>query len=475
MLAWCMTLAMAWGAPADDLDELAALLEAVHPTVDARTLGEAVQRERPGLDALPEDPRDAELAVGAAVHRVVATLGDAHVYVGLPMMQTPATVEPALLPVLIRSVEGHALLDAATFPFAPGTALLAIDGVPVQRVLDEAQALVAADGRDLTAIQRVLDHDLPRYHALTHGMRSEHQLTLALPDGTETTLAVPAAGRLAFRAMQAGRHSAAWWGSGDPEPRLSLEGPVAVFTAASFGAGDMDGYARQVDGLMARVPAEAPLIVDLRGNEGGYRPNANAILRHLVDGSFAEWTRMRTTTRRIPRRWRGGLQFPFGSDQERLRHFHRSPYGFVVEGDPLREVGLGTHRGPLVLLVDARTGSAANGFVLVAKKHRADTIVVGERPGGACDRHVGELPVVWTGPDTGVAVMFSMIEATHIAVPGCVPGRGLPPDHEVVPTIEQFTAGRDPWMEEALRLLDAAGLRPDPPGGRQVATEVPRG
>ncbi|MFH1464698.1 MAG: S41 family peptidase [Pseudomonadota bacterium] len=453
MLAWFMTTAVAWGAPADDLTDLAALLEAAHPTLDAPALREAVQREMPGLDALPGDPRDAELAFGAAVSRVVASLGDAHVYVGLPMMQPQATIEPALLPVLVRTVEGQVLLDAATFPFDPGTALIAIDDVPIQTIFDEARTLVAADGRDPTAIRRALDYDLPRYYALTRGMASDYVLTLVLPDGSRVLREVPAAGRAEARTMQTSRHSATWWGSGEPTPRLAWSGTVAVLTMASFGAQDMDGYARAVDGLMAGIPAGAPIVVDLRGNQGGYRPNANALLRHLVDGTFAEWTSMRTSTRRIPRRWRGRLQFPFGTDRERLRDFERSPDGFVFDGDPLQMQGVGTHLGPLVLLVDARTGSAANGFVLMVRNYRPDAHIVGESLGGACDRHVGELPVVWTGEDSGVVVMFSLIEAMHLAVPGCTPGRGLAPDHAVELNIEQFAGSEDPWMEVALRLV----------------------
>jgi hypothetical protein len=53
--------------------------------------------------------------------------------------------------------------------------------------------------------------------------------------------------------------------------------------------------------------------------------------------------------------------------------------------------------------------------------------------------------VVWTSPRTGVAVMFSMLALTHVAAPGCVPGLGLPPDVEIVPTLGDFLAGRDPW------------------------------
>lgn len=447
-----MTPLPAVADPAADLDHVERLLTAAHPAlhrfVTEEELHARFEAERAHLRSLAHPT---QLDEGAALHRVLARVGDAHLLVALPVYQPTSTAAVSLLPVSVRTVEGRVLVDAATAAWPVGTELVAIDGEPVESALASLAALVPADGRDPVAIRRSLEHDLQKWWALGRGVRDTYVVTVRLPSGERAEQALAGVDRAGARALVAARRTAGWTPSPapDPLPTLVRAAGRVILRVPTFGVGDTAAFRERVDALLGTVDPDEPLVIDLRGNEGGLRTNANAVLDHLMPGPYAEWTAMRAVTRELPEPLRADLQFLAGTDRQRLRPAFRGPRGpdgWTVDGDPLAATPPpGARSGPLEVWVDGRTGSAANGFALIVASQHPTATVVGERTGGGCDAHVGELPVVWTSPRTGVAVMFSMLALTHVAAPGCVPGLGLPPDVEIVPTLGDFLAGRDPW------------------------------
>lgn len=403
-----------------------------------------------------------ELRLGLSLHRLLAPVGDAHIAVGLPLYSSD---DVELLPVFPRTVAEGVLFDAALPGVPPDALLLAIDGVEVDALYRELGALVMADGRDPTAVRAALEHDLPRFHALQFGLRPDHTLRVRA-GAEERTITVDSLDREALRALRAGRHTlraALAWGAehGASPPHPSV-GPLphggAILRVPTFGAADMAAFALEIGALFDHIDPAAPLLIDVRGNEGGLRPNAHAVLDRLVAGPAPEWTDMVVRVRRDPTVVEGELRWPAGSPDERLRDapFRRQGGRWWWEGDPLQDrppfPGV-LHTGPVLVLVDGRTGSAANGFVQSLRAARPDVRVVGESLGGACDRHIGELPLVWVGPHSGVAVLFSLIDIGHVQPPGCLPGRGQPPDVPIGLTAADVLGERDVWMEAALALL----------------------
>ncbi len=457
MLASLLVVALA--APVDDLDALEQLIVSVHPAphhhVSATELREAFAAERAVWGQGTVD----ELQVGRSLHRVLALLGDAHVRVALPMMQPGSAKEVQALGLLPRTVDGRVLVDAGAPGLPSGAEVIAIDGVPVAHVYEALLPLVPADGRDPVAKLRALEHDFPRYHALVYGMAATHAVDLRAVDGSEQAAAsLPSIGRSGLATLRSARHVPDWWGRTAPDglPVLERVDGLAVLHLPTFAVMDGAAFRARVDELFAQLDPDERLVLDVRGNEGGLRPNNMAVLDHLFSAPYAEWTEQRARVLRVPSALRGTLTWPFGTDLDRLSHGFlrdRATRDWVSAGDPLlgrTQPVSEPHRGPVDLWVDGRTGSAANGLVLVLRGQRPGVRVIGERLGGACDAHNGELPTVWTGPETGAVVLFSLLRLPHVSVEGCVPGRGLDPDVAVVPTREGFVAARDPWLEATL-------------------------
>lgn len=455
-------------AAAKEIKGLTALLREAHPRLDAYEPEGALQRRaRATARALRRGGAPSPTDYGAALHRLLAPIGDAHIAVSLPLY-ADAQAELSLLPLLTVEVAEGIAIDAAPEGVPAGALLLAIDGQPVASLFEALGALALVDGRDPAAARFDVSRDLPRYYALAHGMKASYTLRFSV-DGQEREQTVAAAGRAEIRALRAARRSAAWSAPQGPPPAKPTlyqnSDGIDVIVAPSFGAPDQAAWAAGAYLALAEVDPAAPLLLDLRGNPGGLRPNANALLDPLVPGPpTPEWRSMRGRVQTDPTAKHGQLVWLAGSPNERLRGgpFAQDAEGWRFEGDPLLprdDAGAPEHPGPVLLLVDEGTGSAANGLALALQAARPDVRLVGRSLGGACDRHNGELPALFVGEHSGVAVIFSLIEAEHVRPDRCAPGRGLPPDVPVKPSLSQLLSGRDPWMEAAKAEIDRLGAR----------------
>ncbi len=440
---------LAWADTDDDLVELEALLLRAHPALH-RFVAPDVLAAR--FAAARAAAPSTEWEVARELHTTLALIGDAHIAIAMPSMQ-PQGPPVSLIPLIPRTVDGAVHADAGP---GPGE-LLAIDGRPISEVYASLLPLVAVDGREPEAALRHLEHRFPGYYAIGFGPSSQYRVTVRGADGLPVGHTLDGADRAALPALQASRRGLAWGGpppSGDGAVLLRDPHVGAVLQLPTFGLLDHAGFAAVVDAAMRTVDPEEPLTIDLRGNEGGFRVNSFAVLRHLLAAPWTEWTSAHATFRRLPASLRAVVRFPFGGDdwlRAGLRG-SRDRDGWTLLGDPLAATATPapiTHTGPIRVLVDGRTGSAANGFALVLRAAHPQALLVGERLGGACDRHVGEVPVVWTAATSGLRVVFSVVELTHAPSPGCEPGTGLAPDIRVRPSADDLARGVDPWLAAA--------------------------
>lgn len=105
-------------------------------------------------------------------------------------------------------------------------------------------------------------------------------------------------------------------------------------------------------------------------------------------------------------------------------------------------------RGPVVILTNARTASAAEVFA-AAMRERQRALVVGEQTCG-CVLGIRRRHVL---PDGGVLDVSEMDYRT--AAGSRLEGAGLTPDMQVAPTLEDLRRGRDRALTLALELLKA--------------------
>lgn len=430
-------------APVGQLDSLVAFLRDVHPEphrhVAAAELDALVAGEQSGLGDAPD-----ALALAAATQRVVAALGDAHLVAGLAADGSRREGFP------LQAVRaGDTIFVDASEPALPlGTELVSVEGRPAAAFLRDLSRYASIDG-DRPAVRLAeAERRFAGFATLELGRRERYAVEVRRPGEGVTALTLNASSV----DLDARRASAPRWGRSDaaPWPSVHAHDAWTILRLPGFGVPDEEGYAARVDAIFAELAPDAPLALDLRGNEGGIRAHGVAVLRHLLAEPFAQWTRVETRVRAIPDAHAARVGFPI-APREALTGFPGARVGdrWVFEGDPMADRMIPTgapHEGAVAVLVDDATSSAAVELVAALLAHREGVLVVGTETQGECGRHTGQLPVLYD-VGAGVSVLASLFEITLVPFSGCEPGRGVVPDVEVRYERAHFLEARDPFLE----------------------------
>ncbi|HKQ07828.1 MAG TPA: S41 family peptidase [Blastocatellia bacterium] len=169
--------------------------------------------------------------------------------------------------------------------------------------------------------------------------------------------------------------------------------------------------------IMSKARKHKALIIDLRGNPGGYIKGLQALLGNFVEGNVKV------------------------ADERRRK-----------ETKPLlvktRNSGF---KGKLVILIDSRSGSCAEVFARMAQLEKFGT-VIGDRSAGAVME--SRYYPMQIGTDTVVFYGASITSADVIMTDGkSLEGVGVTPDELMLPTAEDMAANRDPVLARAMEIL----------------------
>lgn len=335
--------------------------------------------------------------------------------------------EARLMPFVLTARGGHlyalsGLDDAA--PVIPGSLVLSINEVPVEAVLARMLASVSADGYNETY----------KYHQINRDLALAYATWIDRPDAFELRLRSPGNELYDVRAAAAPSHDVARAyaptnertepASGLPLSYAYVEDArTAVLGVRSFWAPDPEqfiAYLADVFGDLRRQGAEH-LVVDLRGNTGGFPLLAAELLTYLADTSFVYFARSDDAP----------VEFP-------TLYELASPSPSRFEGD-------------VYVLVDGACVSTAAHFLSLIRYHRWGTLV-GEESGGSYYCHDNSVQVVL--PNTGIQLNIPQ-RTYQTAVTGFEEGRGIEPDWPVTPTLHDLLEHADAEMTYVMTIIAA--------------------
>lgn len=346
----------------------------------------------PQAQAAPDD-----VAFYRVLERMVASLDDGHTRLIFYPGQEPVTTPPLTLGWVEEQYVVLEVDDALTDQVKPGDRLTAVDGRPVAEVAAELRPYIgeATEVRRQRRIARSL---------LSGPPATTVAATFVRPDGTQYTVALERP---------------------DPEPGSPGAGPLpsqvssreidgfGYIRIASWSGDAVYGFDQTLEQFR-----DAPgLIIDVRGNGGGNDTLASQVAGRLfTEKQFFARCRFRV--------------YPFWTPAFRRYVEPRGPW---------------TYTGPVVLLIDEGVYSSNDFFVGgLARSGRVTTV---GRPTGAGSAN----PEIFTLPGGAQLRLSRWIEYFADGTP--VEGNGTRPDIEVILTIADIAAGRDPDLETALAVL----------------------
>ena len=106
----------------------------------------------------------------------------------------------------------------------------------------------------------------------------------------------------------------------------------------------------------------------------------------------------------------------------------------------------------MYFLIDGWTFSTAADVATVTHHHGLATFI-GEEVGGGYDGNTSGSSMRLDLPNSGFRVNVPQWMYTTANVGHAFPGRGVPPDHRVRPTVEDVLSGRDAELELALTMI----------------------
>jgi carboxyl-terminal processing protease len=185
----------------------------------------------------------------------------------------------------------------------------------------------------------------------------------------------------------------------------------------------------QVDDIMSKVRKHKALILDLRGNPGGYVVTLQRLAGYFFDHD---------------------VKIADLKGRKEMK-----PQQAKTRGDK-------TFKGQLVVLVDSRSASAAEIFARLMQLEKRG-VVIGDRTAGAVMQ--SEQFPHQSGTDVVAFWGVSITDADVIMADGrSLEKIGVGPDELILPTAADLASGRDPVLARAAQLVGAR-LDPDKAGG----------
>jgi len=366
------------------------------------------QGARVELRPLAADARDASVLY-AVLRRMLGRLRDPHTRVFAPGEGTDWRVQRYVsVGVSARELGGALVVAdverdsrAARSGLRAGDELLRIDGEDAASLLARRLSETAAGGTRasrLQAIARLFDG----------------------PAGSAVSVDFRRAGETRTRAAELTRESR----TRVPTFDAKREGGARLVRFNIFTPEVAAQFART---LRTQLKNARSLVIDLRDNGGGEADSMADVASGLLPAGLSLG------------------RFTDRAGQVKLEPFTRA--ALLSSAETLERF-----RGPVVVLTNARTASAAEVFA-AALRERRRALVVGEQTCG-CVLGIRRRHVL---PDGGVLDVSEMDYRT--AAGSRLEGAGLTPDMQVAPTLEDLRRGRSRALALALELLKAQERR----------------
>lgn len=340
----------------------------------------------------------------------------------------------------------------------PGAQVIAINGEQVGSLIEEMFTLLPSDGRGRTIKYRKLSSPsgFNDTYTLLRGFHEIHELIVKGP------------GELPERTVQAESMTVAELTrrmkelegtSFNEMPPIELEfvDDIAILTIRTFSLSRYQSadipFLDFLKSAFAQIEEKGTtsVVLDLRNNGGGADMCGKMLYAHLTDESFRFYDRLE-------------LRNDYFSFLEYTDMAGREDFSSSVRKDEYGRYLLNFHTnlgiqkpveplylGRIFILMNGSSFSGTGEFMSIAHYNRR-AVFIGEESGAGYSGNTSGIMPTLSLPNSGIRVVIPML-GYYMAVEGYeYPDRGILPDHEVIPTIQDLLNGRDPVMEYALEL-----------------------
>lgn len=332
----------------------------------------------------------------------------------------------------------------------PGTKIKAINDRLSSNIIQEMKAIQEIDGFSTTYENTKIERLFRTYFLFLYGRSDQYKIDFLDPKGiTKSTFLE---GGIAKPKSSSNLDSEALFQiSGSTFSIAPGQANMAILDINNFTSKGYKKYYKKVFKSI-RQKGIQHLVIDLRGNGGGYFPNGNTLLKYLLPQEFSmDFSRPKTKIAKNPY-----LKMPFSSKMTRWLFGlipdddkadpHRN---YAINYKPKKKYGF---NGQIYVLIDGGTFSMGS-LVATRLKHSTDCQVIGEETGGGELGSNAVLMYELTLPETQIRIKIPYYFLIH-KVDSKIYGRGVIPQIKTNYQLEDILQNRDLEMIQIQQMIN---------------------
>ncbi len=397
-----------------------------------------------------------------ALFPILKAVGDAHCIAQWPTdyaeyLRTKALLIPLQVRILPEGVYVEDELKG--FRSIPlGSRIVAINGRPIEEIMDRLLAMVVTDGANRTYAERLVEQEFPqRYHTFIEHAAAYRvtYMTPAKTEGVQTVFAM--SGDDIARTRKPAGASLLPWGA-----QLEAESGTMWVTLRTLEPDSLIQAGQRADRFLQAMLAEADknkartMVLDLRGAGGRELAVAEMVFAAIAKTPFQVLSDM--VVRSIsPPEERASLSVPedfYASSDLRFLPNAQGAYRLPPNDPRLAEHAPSEKgfQGKVYVVCDGMTRDAAAALVMMARRSRRAR-VVGEETGSNAFGFTGGPEWIVTGPGSGMRFHIPLLKYVPAGRGEGPMDRGEQPNHQAYSTPGATAQGRDPIRSALLEMI----------------------
>lgn len=392
--------------------------------------------------------------------------------------------QQSFFPFPLIYINGQIIFDGQSAAIPPGSRITSINGVRDVQLMQSFYKYYPADGYTVTRkMSASVNRSFGINYLLEYGLSDEYMVAYSLPNSNAVKTATFPAVTLAEREQNIKNSYSAPvtdlinFKTQSPYSFRMLNPSVGLLNLRWFGMvtgledPDFDPYVQFLDSVFVGLQEDnvANLIIDVRNNPGGSDPTFEQPVMYLTDHPFKENVKANIifNTDSLPyEKYFWGVSITERMDSISLaagKEFLKGYYP-VFENkvswqsqkyNPIYYPKSPTFKGNLYLLINENVASAASHFASLVKGYVENVTIVGVETVGGYYVHNGHFPLIYELPNSRIKTQFSIVHVQQDAPKkeSQPAGRGIMPDYEVWPSLDDFFQHKDTQMEFALKLI----------------------
>jgi len=382
----------------------------------------------------------------AEIKFLLSSIEDGHIYCGVsPYLKKYFDERTTVFPITLKFIDDKAfVICSKEKTLAPENEIVSINNIPIKRIRKKLFQYIVSDGAIETKKNWVLSNNFWFYYRLVYGQQSVFKVGCSYKGRAVKTISVVAE---KFANTQCGKEIQ------EQEKLLQLfykNNNIALLKIKTFNGNLLDNskenYSQFLQSTFAAINEKKieTLILDLRGNGGGIDDYGKLLYSYLTDKEFQYYVSLETSTQKLTRDNINSFSKVDNPNEDNFKGRNNIP---------IQKPSVNNFKGKVIVLIDGLSFSTTAEFCAIAKSNKRATFI-GEETGGGYFGNTSGNAVEVILPNTNIFIDIPTTKYVLAVKKDKHDDRGIIPDYEITPTINEFILQKDVQLNFALQLAN---------------------